>query len=325
MSEPTPTRQFRSGVVLVLVLVGLALLVSARREPGSDTPSNADNAAEPMVDVTAATKLGTTASAREASTPTENESSDCLTPEQLLRREDIQRQLTTTQSITVLGDAMQSYEGIDAAGLRDLIAQGDTAAMVVLGRRLQLEALGLAPGDAVLTLTPSKATINSPAFVRFSREVGRKGGVSDPARVALALEARELFHRAALEGRLMALSMVGQIDWELGEDAVSLGWISQEAFDSLSKTRRTNMFPGRIYSAAVWYIAPELNSGITSALRTPEPKATQEIAARLADAYLEEREAAGLPSLYFGPPSDLSGRDYFELVCEQYRDALYED
>ena len=93
----------------------------------------------------------------------------------------------------------------------------------------------------------------------------------------------------------------------------------------MSKSRRINMFPERIYSAAVWYIAPELNTGLTSVFRMPEPKATQEIAARIADAYLEEREAAGLPPLSFGPPSDLSGRDYVELVCEQYRDALYDD
>ena len=325
MPEHASVSKFRYAVVVALLLVGIALVVSNGRKPGSDATSIADNAADPIVDDTAPTKLGTTAAAREMSTPTEDESSDCLTPEQLLRRDDVQRQITTTQSITVLGKAMQSYDGIDASGLRDLIAQGDTAAMVVLGRRLQLEALGLDPGNAVLTLTPSKATVSTPAFDRFARAAGRKGGVTEPERVAMALEARERFHRAALAGRLMALSMVGQIDWELGEDAVSLGWISQESFESLSKSRRINLFPERIYSAAVWYIAPELNTGLTSVFRMPEPKATQEIAARIADAYLEEREAAGLPPLSFGPPSDLSGRDYVELVCEQYRDALYDD
>ena len=223
MPEHASASRFRYGVVVVLILVGIALVVSTDGKPVSYATSIDDVAADPIVEDTSPTKLRTEAAAAESSTTAEDASSDCLTPEQLMRREDVQQQVTTAQSITVMGNAMQSYEGIDASGLRDLIAQGDTAAMVVLGRRLQLEALGLDPNTAVLTLTPSKATINTPAFDRYSRAVGRKGGVTEPERVAMALEARKLFHRAALEGRLMALSMVGQIDWELGEDAVSMG------------------------------------------------------------------------------------------------------
>ncbi|MEO1595977.1 MAG: hypothetical protein AAFS02_12115 [Pseudomonadota bacterium] len=320
----TRLRRGRRALGVVALVAVLAFYALGR---GSGSAVTLDDANEGMTlagtnESRAAGQSDSSIDAVDAVTPG---ASECLTPEQLLGRRDVQQERTRILTVVAMGEPMRSYQGIGVPGLRALIAQGDTAAMVVLGRRLQLEALGLDPETAVTTLMPSKETIRLPDFERFSNLVGSKGRISEPDDVALAMEARELFYGAALKGRLFALSMVGQIDWELGEDALIMGWISQEAFDSLSESRRINMFPERIYSAAVWYIAPELNSGFLSSLRFPEPQAAEEIAARLAEDYLASQKAAGLPELDFGPSLDRNTRDLVELVCEQYRDALFED
>ena len=152
------------------------------------------------------------------------------------------------------------------------------------------------------------------------------GQLDSPERVARMREAREWFYRAALNGRLYALLLVGEADFLLGQGPVEQGWIDASEFRELGDNTRRNMLPQRVYLAAIPYIAPELDSGLTEGLvATPEPRVVQVIAATLAERYDRDRAAAGLPPLEI-EHSEVSDLEAYEArICEPYREIWLEE
>jgi hypothetical protein len=147
-----------------------------------------------------------------------------------------------TKTTDANGPQIEIFRGVSEDSLRSFAAQGDSAAMAVLGARAAMRALELHEQRAVPWLQ----------FEDVNMETMLPGKTfSEPALFELD-EAAQWFYRAAMHGRLYALRNYEVIAARHG-GPVGLGWIEDEDFRSLSSRERSALYPSNVHqNVAKW-------------------------------------------------------------------------
>jgi hypothetical protein len=212
----------------------------------------------------------------------------CLTERQLESHPLILKDGERLHSVATNGPQIEIFRGVSEGSLRSFAAQGDSAAMAVLGARAVMRALGLDEQRAVPWLQ----------FEDVNMETMLPGKTfSEPALFELD-EAARWFYRAAMHGRLYALRNYGEVIAARHGGPVGLGWIEDEDFRSLSSRERSALYPSNVYQNVANGIAPQLTEGALGwfgNFLTFRTEREQTIRTRVTDEFHEASVAADLP------------------------------
>ncbi|MEM7431551.1 MAG: hypothetical protein AAF351_06390 [Pseudomonadota bacterium] len=243
--------------------------------------------------------------------------SSCLTPSQLEMHPLLVEDMTRLDPITFSGPAVEAFRYLSAEEVAGLADQGDSAAMVVMGAIHVMRANGFEESRAVSFLLYEDMELHQNAW----------NGVESQEIHNDLREAEQWFYRSAMNGRLMALQLVGQMKRRLVGGPVELGWIEQDEYDALELGEKNSLFPINVYSALSYTIAPELRSGPTGILYGLVPKGERMtgLLHKLAAQFDTDRERAGLPPIVVIESKVPELTELFEMVCEEYRDPKYMD
>ncbi len=251
----------------------------------------------------------------EPNASSEDTSGPCLTLEQLETHPEIAKDAYRYDAVMDSGPVIAAYRGLSEQQLRDLTAQGDSAAMVVLGAMSVMRAREWPVEKAVPYLMLEDRELM--AFT-ISRPLS-------PEFVDHMRQARQWFYRAALHGRVMVLYRVGEsLIFEQG-GPVEIGWISKEEYDGLSNREKMALYPANVYSALAFEVAPGLRSGPTGEILTaimPRTERQQVVVDQLAQQFERDRKDAGLPPVVVSESSLASFDDLLLLLCESERDRV---
>ncbi|MDJ0750041.1 MAG: hypothetical protein QNJ11_11185 [Woeseiaceae bacterium] len=163
---------------------------------------------------------------------------------QQFNRDNLQR----LESSILSPEIVSSYRGLSFRDLDVLVEQDDSVAMMMYGIRILFVSLGRNPEIAVDYLAyglPLKELTPNP------------NGVPDDA-YRHASMARDVFRKAALHGRHAAFTFIGLTYEAQGKNAVDLGWITQDAFDSLDDDQKYSIEPRVAYSQLAYIIDPNI-------------------------------------------------------------------
>ena len=223
-------------------------------------------------------------------------------------------ELARLQPFGTRGDHISSYRGLSESQLLAAIDQQDSAAMTVLGATYEVRARDLPDSKAVPFLNHEEQDLMS---YRYSLPLSE-------AQVENREQAAYWYYQAALHGRLMALTHVGdQLD-VLQQSPVDLGWIGQSEYDSLSRAQKSTFNAATVYTTAIYTIAPELEIGLF-----PETIDSWRRMARrfdiavpaIVEKYRSDRTALGLPPIVV-PESELPPlSELQELLCSTDDDS----
>lgn len=253
----------------------------------------------------------------ESTATAESGSAPCLTLEQLETHPVVAQDAYRYEAVIDSGPVIAAYRGLSEQELQRLTAQGDSAAMAVLGAMSVMRARDWPVDKAVSYLMLEDPDLLAFTFTRpFSPEF-----------INHMAQARQWFYKAALHGRVMVLWRVGDsLTFEQG-GPVELGWISKDEYDSLSNQERISLEPSNVYNVLAFEVAPGLTSGpqgeILAALM---PRSEQQLAVvdQLAEQFDRDLQDAGLPPIVV-PESNLpSFDDLLLLLCENEQGRLEE-
>ena len=234
----------------------------------------------------------------------------CLTPWQLETHPALMADAGRMESVAISGQTMEAYRHQTRENLESLANQGDSAAMAVLGAAHFLQARGLNDVDPVSMLVHDDSAQHS----------FRDPDVEDPEVFYHLGLAREWFYRAALNGRLLALHRVGEIDGIMLGGPVSLGWIGDDDYEKLERADKGALHPYNVYNLLAWQIAPQLRDGAPGVFYELIPRRDIQgpILEALAERFERDRVAAKLPPIDV-PESTVSIKALSELVCDEYK------
>jgi hypothetical protein len=306
------------AALALLALIGLqrALEEAVReRESSQPTEESAPPAASPSPEGD-----GEAASRNEAlneSWPVAELDAACLTYAEARRHPGLRREFERLRGAGLLMDDVEAYRHVDDATLTELSRTGDTAAMMVLGQRRLLAALGRDPAMAVDLLA--------------GRQLSQEGGSIDLEAIDRELldEAAGWFYRAALHGRIYALQKFGDtLQWREGliEAPVRLGWVEQAEWTGMTRMEQAAWSPPNVYAEAIYDLSPALTtgySGIGYNLQLKSEK-TQVLRDRVVKRFLADQHDAGLPPLDI-PMSDFDIEEFESSLCPGVADALERD
>ena len=237
---------------------------------------------------------------------------DCLSPEQLESHPLFYAEAQRIDAVAVTGPTIQSYRGISPEVLENLAAQGDSAAMAVLGAVSLLKARNITADKAVPFLLLEDTSVYSYTSTH----------PLDEQAIEHLHEAYRWFYQAALHGRVLALPYAGHAKGILQEGAVGMGWIEQGEFDSLKGMAKSAYEPMTVYNALAFELAPELRDGpfgiIYDMIPTNDWQKT--ILPKLAEKFERDRLEAKLPPIEIPESTAPSWEDMRSMVCESYLD-----
>ncbi len=241
----------------------------------------------------------------------------CLTYTQARRDPGLRREMERLRGAGLLRDDFEPYRHVEDETLEDLAGSGETAAMMVLGQRRLLAALGQDPGNAVDRLT--------------GRPSPQKGGSIDLEAINQRLldEAAGWFYRAALNGRIYALQEYGYaMQWREGlmEAPVRLGWVDETDWSRMTRMEQAAWSPWNVYAEAIYDLAPSLTTGFSGigysiVMKSEE---TQLLRDRIVKRFLADQQDAGLQPLDI-PMSDFDINEFESSLCPGVSDALERD
>lgn len=237
---------------------------------------------------------------------------DCLSWERLQDHPVLSEEVARFDSIAVTGPTIASYRGLDDSSLESFAAQGDSAAMAVLGAISMLKARNMQPHHAVPYLLFEDGPVR--AYITPSME--------DPKARQHYSDARDWFYKSALHGRLLALYWYGEITGSLEGGAVGLGWTDQATFEALPSAQQVALWPSTVYSLLAFEIAPKLRTGVGEMYYDLLPKHEFQPAVleKLAVRFEQDRIAQRLPPIELptsvGPP----WAQVEEMLCEPVSD-----
>jgi len=249
-------------VSLVAVLIGYRVLPGTPDSPATVPPMVVEpTSPDPVVtNETEVTNIDQSAGPREVT--------ECLTLDQVRAHPIVRQLMSRLDAAAARGVDIEIYRGLDESEVLGYAEQGDSAAMVVTGAILALRAY-----DA-----------DSSRVIEWLTSIGHLDGVeirqqmSSDASLALN-DAAHWFYQAALNGRLMALPLYGQVRSQLFGGAVGLGWISREEYDSLDPRQKKELLPQNMYHRVARDMIPGSVSGfIQGSKRLPS---SSEIAERV--------------------------------------------
>ncbi len=242
----------------------------------------------------------------------------CLTAAQLESHPILVRDSYRFDAVSDSGPTIASYRGLAEHELRDLAAQGDSAAMAILGAISVMRAREWPVEKAVPYLM-----YEDPALMSYMTN-----RPLSPEFLGHMAQARKWFYDAALHGRVMVLHRIGESLFFENVGAVKLGWIDAEEYDSLSNHEKTALMPSNVYNALSFEIAPELKSGPHGALIAdlmPRSDRQRVIVHQLADRFQRDLQAAGLPPIAVSESTAPPMEDLLSLLCESERERLEDE
>ncbi|WP_405226033.1 hypothetical protein [Lentisalinibacter sediminis] len=242
-------------------------------------------------------------------------SEPCLTVSQLERHPVFVRDMDRFHAVSDSGPSIALYRGLTEQQLLEFAAQGDSAAMVVLGAMSVMRAREWPEEQAVPYLMLEDPDL---MFYTFNRPLSEEF-------LGHMARAREWYYRAALHGRVMVLHRVGEsLSLEKG-GAVELGWIEAEEYDSLSEQEQASLMPSNIFSMLAFEVAPGLKSGPLGRLiadlmsRNDRQRA---IVDRLAKRFTRDLDEAGLDPVSVPESTAPAIEDLLDQLCESELDRL---
>ena len=245
---------------------------------------------------------------RNAEPDAETSSSGCLTAEMLEAHPMFAGEEARLDTIAVTGPTIASYRGLKASSLEGLAAQGDTAAMAVLGAISMLKARGIEEQHAVPFLL----------FENLSLHSYREPPLDDPEVRQHYKDAQEWFYKAALRGRLFALYWVGEMKARLEGGAVRLGWIEEAEHAELSALEQSALMPPSVYNLLAFEVAPQLRTGLIDMYYESLPKHEYQegILKDLVDQFERDRKAAYLPPIVVPESTSPPWTEVEEMLCQ---------
>lgn len=305
------------AALALLALIGLqrALEEAVReREKSQPAEESTPPAASPSPENDA--EAGSRNEALNESWPVAESHAGCLTYAEARRHSGLQRELERLSGAGLLMDDVEPYRHVDDATLTAFSATGDTAAMMVLGQRRLLAALGGDPAMAVDRLAPP---------------LSQEGGSVDLEAIDSELldEAAGWFYRAALHGRIYALQKYGDaLQWREGliEAPVRLGWVEQAEWSGMTRMEQAAWHPTNVYAEAIYDLAPALTTGVAGIGYEILRKSgeTQLLRDRIVRRFVADQQDAGLPPLDI-PLSDFDIKEFESSFCPGVSDALDRD
>ncbi len=218
-------------------------------------------------------------------------------------------------AVTDSGPAIEAYRGLSEQEVKDMAVQGDSAAMAVLGAMSVMRARRLPTERAVPYLMLEDPQLMSFSISRpFSAEF-----------VGHTSRARHWFYKAALHGRVMALSRVGDAMTVEQGGPVELGWIDKADFDALSIHEKNALIPSNVYNVVAYEVAPQLKSGpIGEILYGLMPRSDRQVAIvdQLATQFRRDLREAGLPPIAVSESDAPPLENLRALLCAREREAL---
>ena len=242
-------------------------------------------------------------------------STPCLTLDQLENHPILAQDFYRYDTVVDSGLAIAAYRGLSEQELRDLTAQGDSAAMVVLGAMSIMRANDWPIDKAVAYLLLEDPELS---VFRYRRPFS-------PEFLSHIQEARHWYYQAAMHGRLMVLHRVGfTLELEFG-GAVQLGWVDQAEYDGMSNYQKTGLHPSSVYNMLAYEIAPELKTGPFGELFSgivPRTALQQDVIEQLAQQFRRDVIDAGLPPVSIEESTAPAMDELLSLLCESERDWL---
>ena len=225
----------------------------------------------------------------------------CYTLEQIWLHPSIAAELAYFGEFNVHGWGLMNHASLSRSALEPLAHQGDSAAMAMLAAGDIMTAHGL-PADRAsefFMIYPMEGTpaakapdvrgVTSPAAKNFS-----------PLEEAAAQSAASWLWEAALHGRYAALSEYGIVRMQLGDTAVSNGWVSETDYEQLPRKEQNALNPAMVYSRAGSLLVPDdARQGIVISLVTSFQQASGtdrqlEIAQRIVESIRQEQRRRGI-------------------------------
>ncbi len=223
-------------------------------------------------------------------------------PEIAADKQRLEPYMTRTPSLV-------DYRGQGRQQLESLAAQGDSVAMAVLATQFELDALGISgvePSDYLMNEVPVVG--NEATFSEL-----------DPETRQNLENAAFWFREAALHGRYTALAEVGRLYYVYGNDAVSLGWISEAEFDEVANEDKWQWSPYNAYQEMVVSLTSDAWTGPNGDLAEIDGffvrDAQSQVVDQLLNQFLEEAAARGLPIQTVEPWQGRSLPEILEDIC----------
>lgn len=308
-------------VVLAVVLaVSFALLNRPKLRQASEAPSGNEGTL-PAREL-ASSSADTTEAPTTDAVVTQQDPPGCLTTGQAELLPYFTEVGNELQALSGYGELFADYRGIYRGTLDSLASQGDSAAMVVIGMRLWLDAAGRDPATATDYLTGDTES--------FRLLHGMTVGNTTTAAETLPPldEAEAWIRKAAMHGRVMALQHLGYMAEYRKQSPVDLGWVSRDRFESMSSRERSSMHPSNLYIKVAYELRPgaaKLLGGVLSDL-LPASEDQDRVAAAIAEDLRRERAALDLPAY---APIDAREQDFtgvFDRLCpSEYERVRAED
>ena len=153
------------------------------------------------------------------------------------------------RDVRMKGEYLENYRGLSSIELNGLIDQGDTDALVVQALMVAYTQMDIAEVN-VIPLMLGESELKTFSVFEWTRRAEENGADFG--------EARRLLYEAALGGRVEALSYIGLLYMYEGSNAVDLGWLSEDVFEQLPSSKRSNLSPPLVYRRAMYVAFPEI-------------------------------------------------------------------
>lgn len=246
---------------------------------------------------------------------TGGDSGSCLNLEQLERHPLVVEDSYRFDAASSSGPSIAAYRGLTEQEVRNFADQGESAAMVVLGAMSVMRARGWPVEQAV----PYLMFENPDLFVYEYTHPLSKETLGHMA------EAREWYYQAALHGRVMVLSRVGQLLSDERGGAVGLGWIDASEYDALSDDEKFAWSPWYVYYVLSFEVAPALKTGplggpMSEVFSMGERRRI--IVDQLAERFFRDLDDAGLDPASIPESEAPPIEDLMALLCEGELDWL---
>ena len=243
----------------------------------------------------------------EATRPTPVDEPACLTLTEFAQRPEVIQDLARMDQVSVSGTPMSAYESLGEDTIQGFADQGDAAAMAAIGAIHVMRAYGLDETLALRWLNNEQAISDL--------DLGNSQ-LSSAASLSLN-EAAYWFYEAAIHGRILALQNYGQVRGRLFGGPVGLGWVDQEAYDSLDESEKASLMPANLYAQLAYDIAPALRDGAPGVLsgRIPESAMQQSIRDELVSDFQQALADRGLSSVEVSGVASPDVEDLISQLC----------
>ena len=183
--------------------------------------------------------------------------------------------------------------------------------MAVLGAMSYMEAIGLSKDQAVTYL--SKEPITIPAY-QIQRGLA-------PEQAKHFREARDWYYKAALHGRLLALSHVGSIVAYLEVGPKGRERFENEGWEGVQDLLNRAIYLSDVHAAMPQQIAPQLCGGALNFCVMPGSDEQIAMTTDLVRQFEQDRQDAGLPPVGIPESTAPTAEELKSMICESYLDS----